>query len=65
MQSAIVGQSEDLKKNFNMVNFLYEKWMLFVCVCVPKFFALFNISMFVNVLLLARTYVRMLVYVLA
>ena len=34
-QSAIVGLGEDLKKMMNMMNCLFVKWGLFVC--VPKF----------------------------
>ena len=36
IQSAIVRQMEDFKINStNMVNFLFKKWVLFVC--MPKF----------------------------
>ena len=39
MHFAIVGQSEELKKTINIINFLFEKWglLLCLCVCVPKF----------------------------
>ena len=47
-----------------MVNILFEKSGLFVCMCALVC-ALLNMSIFVYVLLLARTYIRVFVYVLA
>ena len=48
-----------------MVNFLFEKgWELFVCMCA-KICILLDVTMFVYVLLLTRTYIRIFAYILA
>ena len=47
-----------------MVNSLFDKWGLFVCMCAYVCVFL-NVSMFVSVLSLARAYIRMFAYVLA
>ena len=39
-----------------MVNFLFEKWGSFECIMCAKVCVLFNVSMFVYVLLLLRMY---------
>ena len=57
-------KKEKKKKTINTVNFLFEKWELFVCMCTLDC-VLLNVNMFVYVLLLTRTYIRMFAYVLA